>query len=288
MQRQFRRRTAAAVRLAKGICIGHRIHNTVRFDIRRSIPTASCVFIACRRDHNGGHRACGQCAADGAVCLGIQHNGNISVLGCSAGPIAVYNFKRDGGIFCPAGINGLCSIKCLGVEINDLPCILIIIPAEEGISLFHRRTQRIDMVVCICRYRNISDLRLTLGKLPHSAVGVKGNDRPPLGNEVPVTLHRHRLNLAAGVGDIRIGIFFLPSLEIVCGSAIGSRRRDCFIKIRTIGNGIADGIGTIVEISTGQLLVIICIKSYSAVRVAPFAVERQVFHIRIFKRIFGA
>ena len=38
--------------------------------------------------------------------------------------------------------------------------------------------------------------------------------------------------------------------------------------------------------SKGQL-VIICIKSYSAVLVAPFAVERQVFRIRIFKRIFG-
>ena len=146
------------------------------------------------------------------------------------------------------------------------------------------------MVVCICRYRNISGARLTFGKLPHSAVGVKGNDRPPLGNKVQVALHRHRLNRFAGVEGIRIGIFVVvvhPSLEIVCVSAIGSRRRNFFCQLRTIGDGIADGIAIIAEMSKGQW-VIICIKSYSAGIMAPFAVERQVFLIRIFKRIFVA
>ena len=164
--------------------------------------------------------ACTQCAACRTICLRMQYNGNRFILCGVARPIAVYDFEGDGGIFCPVCINGFRTIEGLGFKINGFSGGVI--PSKEGVAFPCGGTQGINMVF-VCRYGDIAFGRSAFRKLPIAAVGIKGNDGPPLCHEIQVRLYRHILNCLTGIegaccGEriIRMGDGFLRILRIFC------------------------------------------------------------------------
>ena len=168
--------------------------------------------------------ACIQCAACRTICLRMQYNGNRFILCGIARPIAVYDFEGDGGIFCPVCINGCRTLEGSGSKINGFSGSIFctVIPSKEGVAFPCGGTQGINMVA-VCRYGDVAFGRSVLHKLPIAAVGIKGNNGPPLCHEIQVRLYRHILNCLTGVegaccGEriIRMGDGFLRILRIFC------------------------------------------------------------------------
>ncbi len=99
---------------------------------------------------------------------------------------------------------------------------MTVIPSKEGVAFPYGGTQGINMVA-VCRYGDIAFGRSALHRLPIAAVGIKGNNGPPLCHEIQVRLYRHILNFATGVEGAccgerihRMGDGFLRILRIFC------------------------------------------------------------------------
>ena len=208
---------AAVVLFAKDIGVGYIAADTVFFGIWCHIPMTGGIFIACGRNHNGGNMACIQCAACRTICLRMQYNGNRFILCGIARPIAVYDFEGDGGIFCPVCINGCRTIEGLGFKINGFfgGIFFTVIPSKEGVAFPCGGTQGINLVF-VCRYGDIAFGRFAFLKLPLAAVGIKGNNGPPLCHEIQVRLYRHILNCLTGVEGACCGILRIGCRLVLC------------------------------------------------------------------------
>ena len=160
---------------------------------------------------------CIQCAACRTICLRMQYNGNRFILCGIARPIAVYDFEGDGGISCPVCINGCRTIEGLGFKINGFSggIIWTVIPSKEGVAFPCGGTQGINPVA-VCRYGDIAFFRFAFLKLPLAAVGIKGNNGPPLCHEIQVRLYRHILNCLTGVEGACCGILRIGCRLVLC------------------------------------------------------------------------
>ena len=121
-------------------------------------------------------------------------------------------------------INGCRTIEGLGFKINGFfgGIFFTVIPSKEGVAFPCGGTQGINMVA-VCRYGDVAFGRSVLHKLPIAAVGIKGNNGPPLCHEIQVRLYRHILNCLTGVegacdgrGIRRMGRRLVCVLCILC------------------------------------------------------------------------
>ena len=108
-------------------------------------------------------------------------------------------------------INGCRTIEGSFTKINGFSggIIWTVIPSKEGVAFPCGGTQGINMVF-VCRYGDIAFVRFVWLKLPIAAVGIKGNNGPPLRYKIQIGFYRHLLNCLTGV-------------EVACGGR-GIRR----------------------------------------------------------------